>query len=279
MSFEDLKISVVTPVFNGAAMIKYCMGSVDAQSYQNKEHVIVDGLSSDNTVALINNNKAAHVKLLSEQDRGLYDGFNKGIRLAAGDIICFLCADDMYAHENVLESVANTFRMNRDADMVYGDIVYVDRDDLCSVVRYWKSSAFKPGLFRKGWMAPNTALFIRKELFGKYGFFDFKYKMAADYELQFRLFEKYLLKSVYIPGVMVRMRSGGVSNSSLGNMYKSLGECNAALLQHHVPHRLLYIINTILYRIRQKSIPAEIKRLNERQALHMAKRINLSLTA
>jgi glycosyltransferase involved in cell wall biosynthesis len=270
MSFEDLKISVVTPVFNGAGMIEYCMGSVDAQSYRKKEHVIVDGLSSDNTVALINNNKAAHVKMLTEQDSGLYDAFNKGIRLAAGDIICFLCADDMYAHENVLESVANTFRINRDADMVYGDIVYVDRDDLCSVVRYWKSSAFKPGLFRKGWMAPNTALFIRRESFGKYGFFDFKYKMAADYELQFRLFERYLLKSVYIPGVMVRMRSGGMSNSSLGNMYKSLSECNAALSQHHVPHRLLYIINTILYRIRQKSIPAEIKRLNERQALQMA---------
>jgi glycosyltransferase involved in cell wall biosynthesis len=270
MTLEEMKISVITPVFNGAGMIKYCMGSVDAQSYRNKEHVIVDGLSSDNTVTVINNNKAGYVKLLSEKDTGLYDAFNKGIRLATGDIICFLSADDMYAHEHVLESVADTFLMNPGAGMMYGDIVYVDRDDLSSVVRYWKSCPFKPGLFRKGWMAPNTALFIRKEMFDKFGFFDVRYRMAADYELQFRLFEKHLLKSVYFPGVLVRMRSGGVSNSSLGNMYKSLRECHNALSQHHVSNRLMYIINTIFYRIRQKSIPAEIKRLNERQALQMA---------
>jgi glycosyltransferase involved in cell wall biosynthesis len=265
MSDEDLKISVITPVFNGEAMIKCCMDSVARQVYANKEHVIVDGLSGDDTVAVVNKNQGRHVKLISEKDRGLYDAFNKGIDLAEGDIICFLCADDMYAHENVLQSIANAFKTRREVDMIYGDIVYVDRDDLSKVVRYWKSSSFKTGLFRKGWMAPNTALFIRKQLFRNYGVFDLSYKMAADYELQFRLFERHQLRSVYIQDTMVRMRSGGVSNSSFRNMYKSLRECYAALSHHKVRLRLLYIMNTVLYRVRQKSIPAEIQHLNERQ--------------
>jgi glycosyltransferase involved in cell wall biosynthesis len=273
MSSEDLRISVITPVFNGEAMIKYCMDSVARQTYANKEHVIVDGLSTDETVAVINNNKGRQVKLLSEKDSGLYDAFNKGIDLAEGDIICFLCADDMYAHENVLESIANAFKTRREVDMIYGDIVYVDRDDLSKVVRYWKSSSFKTGLFRKGWMAPNTALFIRKELFRKHGVFDLSYKMAADYELQFRLFEKHQLRSVYIRDIMVRMRSGGVSNSSFRNMYKSLRECYAALSRHQVPLRLLYIMNTVLYRIRQKGIPAEIQQLNERQVQYITETV------
>jgi glycosyltransferase involved in cell wall biosynthesis len=246
------------------------MHSVGMQTYGNKEHVIVDGLSTDNTVAVINANTYGHVKLISEKDSGLYDAFNKGIRIAEGDVICFLSADDMYAHENVLQSVADTFLSNEQAQMVYGDIVYVERRNLSKVVRYWKSSSFKNGLFRKGWMAPNTALFIRKEVFYKYGVFELKYKLASDYELQYRFFQLHQLNSLYLPGIMVRMRSGGLSNSSMSNIYQSLSECRAALRSHRVPLGWLPIMNTLLYRLRQTRIPAEIQNLNNRQLLSLA---------
>ena len=246
-------------------MIMHCMDSVAAQTYSNKEHIIVDGLSSDNTVAVIKNYEKAPIKLLSEKDTGLYDAFNKGIELADGDIICFLCADDMYVHENVLQSIADAFQSNPETDMIYGDIVYVDRNDLSKVVRYWKSSPFKQGLFNQGWMAPNTALFIRKDLFKKYGVFNLKFKMASDYELQFRFFEKHKLRSMYVPGIMVRMRSGGLSNSSLKSVYKSLKECYHALSDQKVSFPLIYIINTLFYRMRQTMVPPEVKKLNQEQ--------------
>jgi glycosyltransferase involved in cell wall biosynthesis len=238
------------------------MDSVAKQTYPNKEHIIVDGFSSDGTVAIIKNYGGNHIKLLSEKDKGLYDAFNKGIELADGNIICFLCADDMYAHENVLQSIADAFQLHPETDMVYGDIIYVDRHELSKVVRYWRSSSFTPGLFKKGWMAPNTALFIRRDLFKKYGAFDLKFKMASDYELQFRFFEKHQLKSMYVPGIMVRMRSGGVSNSSLKNIYKSLKECYIALLGQDARFPFIYIINTLFYRLRQTKIPPAISKLN-----------------
>ena len=274
MSLQTLKISVITPVYNGEMMIKDCMESVANQTYQNREHVIVDGLSSDNTVAVVNNSKYGTVKLVSEKDAGIYDALNKGISLATGDIVCFLSADDMYAHTGVLQSIENAFQLHPGVHMVYGDIVYVDRNDLSKVVRYWKSSAFRPGLFKKGWMAPNTALFIRKDIFKEYGFFNLNLKMASDYELQFRFFEKYKLESVYVHDLLVRMRSGGVSNSSLKNIYKSLAECYNALRQQNVTLPFVYIINTLIYRFRQTKIPGEIKQLNLKQVKTEQRTVN-----
>ena len=269
MDTEDLKISVITPVFNSETMIESCMQSVSIQTYGNKEHVIVDGLSNDGTIAVINKHRDDHVKLISEKDSGIYDAFNKGIRLAEGDIVCFLSADDLYAHENVLQSIADAFQLHKTVDMIYGDIVYVDRTNLRKVVRYWKSPIFKKGLFRKGWMAPNTALFIRREVFDRYGIFATTYKMASDYELQYRFFELHQIKSIYLPGIMVRMRSGGVSNSNITNIYRSLSECHRALKSHHVSLSWLYILNTLFYRLRQTRVPAEIRNLNERQVRSM----------
>jgi glycosyltransferase involved in cell wall biosynthesis len=257
-----MKISIVTPVFNGEAVINSCLHSVAIQDYPDKEHIIVDGLSNDKTVSIIQNFKGKYIKSVSEKDAGLYDAFNKGIGLADGDVVCFLCADDMYAHEHVLQTVAETFRSNPEADMVYGDIAYVDRINLSKVTRYWKSCSFRKGLFKKGWLPPNTALFIRRDVFKKYGAFSLKFRMASDYEMQFRFFEKHLLKSIYVPGIMVYMRSGGMSNSNLRAMYTSLKECYNALSNQKVAFPIVYIVNTLFYRLRQTRIPSHIKKMS-----------------
>ena len=251
-----MKFSVITPVFNGERFIRDCIESVLRQSYTDKEYIVVDGASTDKTVDIL---KEYPLTWRSEKDRGLYDAFNKGINISTGDIVCFLCADDMYAHTNVLQLAADTFTANPDADIVYGDIVYVDRNDLSKVTRYWKSSPFKPGLFKKGWLPPNTALFIRRSVFIQHGLFNLQYKMASDYEMQYRFFEKSRINTFYISNIMVRMRSGGMSNAGLFSMYKSLNECYKALKQHNVRFPIMYIVNTIFYRLRQVFIPSSIK--------------------
>jgi len=251
-----MKFSVITPVFNGERFIRDCIESVLNQNYSDKEYIVVDGASTDRTVDIL---KEYSLTWISEKDRGLYDAFNKGINISTGDIVCFLCADDMYAHTNVLQLAADTFASNPGADIVYGDIVYVDRNDLSKVTRYWKSSPFKPGLFKKGWLPPNTALFIRRSVFIEHGLFNLQFKMASDYEMQYRFFEKLRIKTSYISNIMVRMRSGGMSNAGLSGMYKSLNECYKALKQHNVKFPIVYIINTLFYRLRQVFIPSHIK--------------------
>jgi len=254
-----MKITVITPVFNGQETIGSCIESVLIQSYPDKEYIIVDGGSSDKTVDILKTYNDKSLKWISEKDKGLYDAFNKGIMMATGDVVCFLCADDMYEHNNVLLKIADTFRIHPETDIVYGDIIYVDKDDLSKIKRYWKSSPFKPGLFKKGWLPPNTALFIRRSVFLQHGLFDLQYKMASDFEMQYRFFEIYRIKSFYTSDIMVRMRSGGMSNSDLKGMYKSLRECYIALKMHNVRFPFLYIINTVLYRIRQLPIMRKLK--------------------
>lgn len=256
-----MKITVITPVFNGQETIRSCIDSVLIQSYPDKEYIIVDGKSADNTVDILKTYKDKSLKWISEKDKGLYDAFNKGILMATGDVVCFLCADDMYEHNNVLLKIADTFRTHPETDIVYGDIIYVDKDDLSKIKRYWKSSPFKPGLFKKGWLPPNTALFIRRSVFLQYGLFSLQYKMASDYEMQYRFFEKFRVNSIYISDIMARMRSGGMSNSNLQGMYNSLKECHEALKHHGVRFAFLYIINTIIYRLKQTFIPDQIKKI------------------
>lgn len=254
-----MKITVITPVYNGAETIRTCVESVRTQTYADLEYIIVDGGSTDDTIEIIKSLKFEKLRWISEKDKGLYDAFNKGIAMATGEVVCFLCADDMYANNGVLQKVADAFDKNPETEMIYNDLVYVNRDDLSKIDRYWKSSAFKPGLFKKGWLPPNTALFIKRNNFLKHGTFDLRFKMAADFELQYRFFEKHRLKSLYIPGISVNMRSGGVSNSTMSNMFRSLKECYSALRLHHVKFPSLYIFNTVFYRLNQLFIPKQLK--------------------
>lgn len=255
-----MKISVITPVYNGADTIESCITSVKKQSYKNFEYIIIDGGSKDNTLDIIKHFDFENLKWVSERDNGLYDAFNKGIKMATGDIVCFLCADDMYTHENVLQNIVTAYENNPGIEMIYTDIIYVDKDNLSKIDRYWKSSSFVPGLFKKGWLPPNTALFIQRRVFLEHGLFDTRYRLASDYEMQYRFFEKLRLRSLYMTDISVTMRSGGMSNSSFRGMYKSLRECYLALKQHNVKFPIIYIINTIFYRLRQVFVPAEIKK-------------------
>ena len=159
---DDLKLSVITPVLNGESTIGSCIESVLCQSYGNIDHIILDALSVDHTISIIKQYPSDRVILISEKDKGLYDAMNKGIRISTGEIISFLGADDMLAHPHAIRDVINQFDMHPEADIVYGDLVYVDRNDTTAIKRYWKSSPYRPGIYKTGWLPPNTAFFIRK---------------------------------------------------------------------------------------------------------------------
>ncbi|MBD3797565.1 MAG: glycosyltransferase, partial [Campylobacterales bacterium] len=159
-------------------------------------------------------------KFISESDRGLYDAMNKGLKMSTGDVVGILNSDDVYASSDILEIVAANFQ-TKNIDCLFGDLEYVNADDLSKVVRYWRSKEYVKGAFHKGWHPAHPTFFVKREFYEKYGLFNLELKIAADYELMLRFLEKYKLKSAYIHKTFVKMRVGGESNRSIKNIIQA----------------------------------------------------------
>jgi len=206
-----MKVSIITVCYNSAATIEDTIKSVLSQTYPNIEHIIIDGGSTDGTLDVIERYRKKVAVVVSEPDRGIYDAMNKGIARASGDIIGTLNADDFYAYPDVIESVVRVMEQSK-ADVCWGDLEYVSFRDTTKVVRYWRSSEYAPGKFRRGWHPPHPTFFVRTRVYEKYGTFNIDFKIAADYELMLRLLEKHRVHSAYIARTLVKMRTGGASN-------------------------------------------------------------------
>lgn len=218
------KISIITVCLNSVATIEDAIKSVLTQDYKDIEHIVVDGGSTDGTLEILAKYQSQIAKCISEPDNGVYDAMNKGIKLATGDIIGFLNSDDFYADKTVIRKIAEMV-MAANADCCYGDLEYVDRNNLNKTIRKWKSRPYYDGLFEKGWHPPHPTFFVKKSIFDKYGGFDLAFDIGADYELMLRFLKKHRIKSYYIPSVLVKMRTGGKSNKNLWQIVKANMEC------------------------------------------------------
>lgn len=245
-----MKITILTAVYNNAAMIESCIKSVMAQTYKDIEYIVIDGGSKDGTVDIINRNADGISKWSSEPDRGIYDALNKGIGMATGDVVGLLHSDDMFADDTVIESVASALNESG-ADSCYGDLCYVDRADTDKIIRYWKSKPYRPGMFKMGWMPPHPTFYAKRELYERLGGFNIDFKIAADYELMLRYFEKHKISSAYIPRVLVKMRWGGKSNKSLRNLIIKTSEDYRAWKINGLERRIYTIPFKNLSKIKQ----------------------------
>lgn len=208
------QISIITVSYNSQATLEHCILSV-AEQGAGLEHVLVDGASTDNTHEVIDRHRDKFSTVISEPDQGIYDAMNKGIRVATGDVIGFLNADDFYPEKGVLAAVIEAFE-NPDVDACYGDLRYVRQEDISKIARYWKSGEYNPKKFYQGWMPPHPAFFVRRSLFRRYGGFREDMGTAADYELMLRFLLKHGVNVRYIPRVLVHMRTKGASGATLG---------------------------------------------------------------
>lgn len=213
------KVSIVTIAFNSADTIGATLQSVADQDYPHIEHIIIDGLSKDETVAIAK--RFPHVtRIISEKDNGLYDAMNKGIRHCTGDIIGIINSDDFFNSNTVVSEVVAMMESEK-TDTLYADLVYVHRVNTNKVLRSWHTGKFKPFKFLFGWMPPHPTFFVRRHIYEKYGSFKTQLNFSADYELMLRLLYKYRITVSYLPKIIVRMRIGGVSNASLANRLKA----------------------------------------------------------
>ena len=212
-------LSVITATLNVSKTIETCLKSVATQSC-DVEHIIVDGVSIDNTVHIIEEYTGHPVRFASQPDLGIYDAMNKGIMMATGEVVGILNADDFYPSDNVLEKVSAVFSDPK-VEACYGDLKYVDPVNVNKTVRYWKSGNYNQKKFYSGWMPPHPTFFVRRSIYEKYGVFNLDLGTAADYELMLRLLLKHGINTVYIPDVLVHMRTGGKSNLSLLNRLRA----------------------------------------------------------
>jgi len=228
-----MKISIVTAVFDRVGTIRDALQSVEAQSYQNVEHIVQDGGSSDGTLDILREFDVSSTHLVSERDTGIYDAINKGISRASGDIIGLLHSDDFFAHDLVLQKIADVFK-DPEIDGVYGDLDYVSASKTDRIVRRWRSGPYRVDLLRRGWMPPHPTLYLRREVFDRWGLYDTSMSIAADYDAMLRYLVEGDIHLAYIPEVLVKMRVGGESNRSLSRIIQKTREDYTALRRYGV---------------------------------------------
>ncbi len=226
-----MKVSIITVAYNSAATIVDTLRSVAQQTHPDIEHLVIDGASRDGTLGILAAHAAPWRRVFSEPDRGIYDAMNKGLRLASGEVIGFLNSDDFYASPDSLATIAQAFA-DPAIDVCYGDLCYVRPGQVTSVVRYWRSAPFEPQLFLQGWCPPHPTFYVRRAVFERCGVFDLHYRIASDVEFMMRLLEVHAVRASYLPHLLVRMRTGGVTNRSWRNIVRQNREIWQALQRH-----------------------------------------------
>ena len=247
---NEKTFSIITVVFNAKNDLIDTIKSLRQQNYKNFEYIIIDGASTDTTLEKCIKYENKIFKIVSEMDKGIYDAMNKGIELATGDIIGILNADDFYANKDVLKDVVRQFK-NKDIQGLYANLVYVDGVDTSKVTRTWIAGEYKTNAFKKGWMPPHPTFFVKKECYSKYGGYSLNLRSAADYELMLKLIHKHNIKVGYLNKITVKMRVGGVSNSSLKNRLRANREDKMAWKINGLKPGLLTFIRKPLSKIGQ----------------------------
>lgn len=217
---KSLKVSVITIAYNAADTLEDTLLSVIGQTYDDLEYIVIDGASDDGSFEIINKYREKIDQVVSEPDEGIYFAMNKGIKMATGDVIAILNADDTYASDVIIEKVISQLEAAK-TDSLYGDLHYVDRIRAGNVVRRWKAGKFVRSFFLKGWMVPHPTFFVKKAVYEKYGLFNTDLTTSADYEFMVRVLYKEKISTTYMPEVMVNMKRGGQSNLSLQNRIKA----------------------------------------------------------
>ena len=239
-----MKLSVITVTYNSGKTLRDTIESILKQSYTNYEYIVVDGNSKDNTLDIIKEYEPqfdGRMRWISEPDNGLYDAMNKGIKMATGDVVGILNSDDFYTTNDIFEAINQAFATSNALDAIYGDVHYVNNNDLTQPIRYYSSKHFNRKRMRMGYMPAHPSFYVRRECYEKYGTFDTSYRVAADFENLLRLIYVNKITTRYIAKDFVTMRMGGISSSGLQSYKQIMNDHFLAFKKNNVkPNRILY---------------------------------------
>ena len=237
-----LKISIITATYNSGKTLRDTIESVLSQTYSDFEHLIIDGGSKDDTLKIIKEYEPKYngrLRWISEPDKGLYDAMNKGIGMATGDVVGILNSDDFYTSDKILEILSSALEKSG-ADAVYGDVHFVNDDNLDKCVRYYSSKGFRRWKMRLGWMPAHPSFYCRRSVYERYGTFDISFKIGADFENLLRLIFVNKIKTVYVPVDCVTMRTGGASTQGMKSHRQILSDHLKAYKKNGVYSNILF---------------------------------------
>lgn len=248
------KISIITACFNSSKSIASNIESILSQEYNNIEHIIIDNISYDDTIKIIESYKKEYEKkninlvISSKKDNGIYYAMNDGIKLSKGDIIGFLNSDDYFATNNVTSLIVWGFNKPTKPKIIYANIDYINNKN--KIVRTLKGMQNSTNAFKLGFHPAHPSFYVKKDIYKEYGKFNTKYKIASDYEIMLRFLVKYKLDSLYINDCFVKMKLGGVSNANIKNIIKANIECANSWRDNKLSNFPLFIIFKILSKVK-----------------------------
>lgn len=242
-----MKISIITVVYNCARTIQGCIESVLAQDHDDVEYIVVDGGSKDGTVDIVKGFGDRIAKFISEKDKGIYDAMNKGIRMATGDVVGILNADDFFYDTTTISQVAAAFKADPGLDATIADIVFVN-DDNTRILRHYSAGKWRPSKFAWGFMPPHPSFFCKRHLFNELGYYKIDYKIAADYELLIRYLYVNRINYQYLSMKTTRMRMGGVSTRNINSILTLNKEIKRACEENNLGTNFLKIYTKYLFK-------------------------------
>lgn len=242
------RITVVTPSLNSARTIEHTLRSVRTQDYPNVEHLVIDGGSTDGTLDILK--QTEEIRYVSEPDKGLSDAVNKGIRMASGEVIGWLNADDVYL-PGALRKVGATFAANPDREWVTGRCPIIDGDDreIRCFVTWYKNvflRRYSYGLYLVQNFVCAPATFVRATAFEAVGLFDERYRFSMDYDLYLRLGRRGPPVVVDEPIACFRMVEGTLSMGNFGDQFVEHAE---VARRHGEGYPLAVAINSLVSRL------------------------------
>ena len=243
-----MKISIITVTCNSASTIERCVNSVQSQTYSNIEQIFIDNCSSDGTMHIIKTLATSADVIISERDNGIYDAMNKGLKIASGNIICFLNSDDLYAENSILEKIAAKMQSDN-LDALSTDVSYFKKGYEKTIIRKFNSGHFSPNRFKFGIMPAHPGLFLRSEIVKKTGYFNTSYKIAGDFEYLIRVYKNKMLSYQHCSLVSVLMQAGGVSNASFGSRMLINKEMLRACAENNIKTNYLNICFKYLFKV------------------------------
>lgn len=256
------KVSLLVTTYNSKDNLAATLQSIRIQDYAHIEVVIVDGQSEDGTIDLIREFAAQYpcqnsstppacgqdgslsVRWVSEPDKGLYDAMNKAWSMCTGDIVA-VCNDKLCTPDTVTKLVRAIIRGGDDCIGAHADLIYVEGE---RIVRTWHMGE---GTLESGWMPGHPTLFLKREIYERYGTYDTSYRCAADYEFMVRFLKDKENRLAYVPEVLIAMFYGGTSNAGLRNYLVSFQEGYLALKKNSVKFPLLITLKRTLRVLRQ----------------------------
>lgn len=246
-----MKVSVITATYNSGTTLRDTLESVLSQTYSDIEYIIVDGGSTDNTMSMIQEYESRYngrLRFVSEPDKGIYDAMNKGIGMATGEVIGILNSDDFYSSADTVETLVGELERNQ-VDAVFGDIHFVDSDDLDKCVRYYSSAGFRRWKMLLGFMPAHPSFYCRKAVYERFGLFKTSYQVAADFENLLRLIYVSKISIKYVAKDCVTMRTGGTSTSGLASHLRIMADHVQAYQENRVRSNALLDSLRYIYKV------------------------------